>query len=129
RSAALADTSSTDCRSADSTSAIEIRRMEEAMRGTTDVDSTNVRNMKLPRAPNSEIHIVANATTCAAALAAHNRVAGYSRDERASPFARRVYVISVGNYYVTFNPSFMSGEFVSHYVWDSSFRLISTWFG
>jgi len=119
--------SGTACRAADTTTSVEITGLKRAMHSTNDVDSNFVNNVHLPYVTDSAIVVVSDSTVCARALSAHNAVAGYSSAELADRASSSIYVIRVGTVYVTFNPAFRSGEFVNHFVWNSSFHLLANW--
>jgi hypothetical protein len=119
--------SGTACRAADTTTSLEIIALQHEMHSTSDVDSAFINNGRLPYVADSAIVVVSDSTVCARALSAHNAVAGYTNAELAAPASSSIYVIRVGGVYVTFNPAFRSGEFVNHFVWDSSFHLLANW--
>jgi hypothetical protein len=113
------------CLPADSITANDIDDIRSAIHSADPVDSAFMRNGHLPYVPDTAVVVVSDSTTCAAALAAHNSAAGYTSTELASPAAQNLYVLRVGNVYVTSNTAFKSGEFVNHIIWDSGFHHLA----
>lgn len=120
---------SSACRAADNNTAFEIGRLQKAMHGVGSADSVAVANANLLYVADSAFAVVTDSATCATALAAHNAEAGYTPSELTNPASGTLYVIRVGTRFITWNPSFPSGEFVNHIVWDSSFHLLDNYLG
>jgi len=115
---------STACRAADTTTALEIISLKHMMRAGNSEDSTSITRAGFSFVADTAFAVVSDSTTCATALAAHNHEAGYTSTQLADPASATVYLIRVGNRYVTWNPSFPTGEFSNHAVWDTSFNIV-----
>jgi hypothetical protein len=116
---------SSACRPADSVSAREIARWQTKMHSTSADDSLDIAHAQLPYVPDTAFAVVADSATCATALTAHNSDAEYNSTELASTAAASVYVVRVGSRYITWNPDFRTGEWITHTVWNSSFVALS----
>lgn len=113
------------CRAADAATAREIRRWQSEMHSTDPDDSLDISHARLRYVPDSAFAVVSDSATCARALAAHNKDAGYTIAELATADASSVYVIRVGTRYITWNPAFRTGEWVTHVVWSDTFTALS----
>lgn len=73
----------------------------------------------------SEITLVTEPTTCAAAVAAFNAAA--VAESPLEPQAVSLYVVRVGPRYDTFDPAIGDGEFITHRIFDTTFVHLKTY--
>lgn len=95
----------------------------------SETDSIYGEDIKVPRvADTSMVYLVADSATCAAAVAPHNQVAGYSASELANAAAQRVYLFRVGAVWVASNPHVHEvDDHVGHVVMDSAYQRLSSY--
>lgn len=74
--------------------------------------------------PESEVLIVTDRKTCAAAARKYQHALG---DRGRSD--RRVYVVQIGERYIVYDPDERAGEFTVHMVFDKHFKLLATFAG
>ena len=118
--------SSTACFAPDSYSSAELAWLKTIDSSTNPVDSAWRAQILLPVVGDTAIVVVSDSTLCAEGLTAHNAAAQYADSELTDTLSQRVYLFRVGTIYVAANPHFTTGEWVMHYMFDSTFALKSS---
>ena len=107
----------TACYGPDAYSAAQITSLIAIAGATSPAGAQWRDSVYLPAVSASSISLVSDSTVCARGLAAFNSAA--HKDSAAD----KVYLFGVGDMYVAANPHFPAGEWVEHFVFDSSFTF------